>query len=101
MKSLSYWRMLMTMCGILILGCGKETLVTEVSTTDQGSEKSIQTAQKAESIQAAQKAEVFRENFHLPVEFTALSVCAGEELHFTGAFHWNSVTVIDAQGGFH
>jgi len=84
--------MLITICGLLVLGCKKETLVTEVSTTDQGFEKSVQTAQKAG---------VFRENFHLPVDFTAPSVCAGEELHFTGTFHWNSVTVIDAQGGFH
>ena len=91
-NSLSYWRMLITICGLLVLGCQEETLLTEVSTTDQGFEKSIQ---------AAQKADVFRENFHLPVDFTAFSQCAGEELHFTGAFHWNSVTVIDAQGGFH
>ncbi len=84
--------MLITICGLLVLGCQKETLVTEVSTTDQGLEKSVQTAQKAD---------VFSENFHLPVEFTAFSQCAGEELHFTGAFHWNSHTVIDAQGGFH
>ena len=92
MKSLSYWRMLITICGLLVLGCEKETLVTEVSTTEQGFEKIVQTAQKAD---------VFRENFHLPVEFTAFSQCAGEELHFTGAFHLNIHTVIDAKGGFH
>ena len=92
MKSLSYWRMLITICGLLVLGCEKENLVTEVATADQGLEKSVQTAQKAG---------VFRENFHVPVDFTAFSECAGEELHFTGAFHWNSHTVIDAQGGFH
>ena len=92
MKSLSYWRMLITICGLLFLGCKKETLITEVSTTDKGSEKSVQTAQKAG---------VFRENFHVPVDFTAFSECAGEELHFTGAFHLNIHTVIDAKGGFH
>ena len=92
MKSLSYWRMLITICGLLVLGCEKENLVTEVATADQGLEKSVQTAQKAG---------VFRENFHVPVDFTAFSECAGEELHFTGAFHWNSHLVIDAKGGFH
>jgi hypothetical protein len=92
MKNLSYGRMLLTICGLLVLGCEKGTLVAEVPTTDQGFEKSAQ---------AAQKAEVFSENFHLPVEFTAFSQCAGEVLHFTGAFHWNFHTVIDAKGGFH
>jgi len=104
MKRLSYGGMLITICGLLVLGCKKETLVSEVSTTDHGFEKSVQTAQKTGTAQeagAAQKAEVFSENFHEPVEFTALSVCAGEELHFTGAFHWNYHTTIDAKGGFH
>jgi hypothetical protein len=92
MRKRNFMRMLVIICGLLVVGCEKETLPTEVSTTDQGFEQSIQTTQPTQ---------VFRENFHLPVEFTAFSQCAGEELHFTGAFHWNSVTVIDAQGGFH
>jgi hypothetical protein len=84
--------MLLTICGLLVLGCEKGTLVTEVSPTDQGFEKSVQ---------AAQKAEVFSENLQFPVEFTAFSQCAGEQLHFTGALHLNFHTVIDAKGGFH
>ena len=90
--SLPYWRMLLTVCGLLVLGCEKETLLTKVSTTDQGLEKSIQ---------AAQKADVFRENVHFPVEFTEFFVCAGEEIHFTGDFHLNFHNTIDANGGFH
>ena len=93
MKSLLYGRLLIIICGLLILGCEKETpVVTDISEVNHTLEKNEQTAQKTE---------IFRENFHLPVEFTEFSECAGEELHFTGAFHWNSVTVIDAQGGFH
>jgi hypothetical protein len=91
-NSLFYWSMLLTICGLLFLGCEEESLITDVSTTDQGLGKSTH---------AAQAADIFRENFDVPVDFTAFSQCAGEELHFTGAFHWNSVTVIDAQGGFH
>jgi hypothetical protein len=95
MKSLFYWRILITICGVLALSCQKETINNAVSPTAQGSEKNGVAAQ------TAQKAGVFRDNFHLPVEFTAFSQCAGEELHFVGYFHWNSVTVIDATGGFH
>jgi len=75
--SLSYWRMLITVCGLLVLGCEEETLLTKVSTTDQGLGKSIQ---------AAQKADVSGENVHFPVEFTDFFICAGEEIRFTGSF---------------
>ena len=91
MKNLYYGRMLITICGLLILGCEKQTLVTEDSKTDL--------VQRSE--QSTQKTEVFRDNLHLPVEFTAFSQCAGEELHFSGEFHINIHTVIDAKGGFH
>ena len=92
-SSLSYWRMLITICGLLVLGCEEETLLTEVSTADQGSEKSVQAAQTAEV--------VFRENLHFPVEFTEFFNCAGEEIHFTGDLHLNNHIVFDANGGFH
>ena len=91
-NSLSYCRMLITVCGLLVLGCEEETLLTKVSTTDQGLEKSIQ---------AAQKADVSGENFHFPVEFTDFFICAGEEIRFTGYLHLNFHTVFDAKGGFH
>ena len=92
MNSLSYWRMLIIICGLLVLGCKKETLPTEVSTTDQGNVTSVATASSAL---------VYHENFQFPVDFTAPSVCAGEELHFTGYFHWNLAFTMDAKGGFH
>jgi len=92
MKKLTFGRMLITVCVLLVLGCQKEPLVNEVSPTTQGSERNGSAAQKAVS---------FSENFHLPVDFTAFSQCAGEELHFSGYFHWNSHLTIDAQGGFH
>jgi len=93
MKSLFFGRMFITICGLLALGCEKEIQSPEASPIAQGIEKTLQAT--------PEKAVVFRENFHLPVDFTAFSQCAGEELHFTGAFHWNSVTTIDAQGGYH
>jgi hypothetical protein len=81
--------MLITICGLLILGCEKKTLLSEASTTDQEFEKSVQ------------KTDVFHENFHEPVEFTEFFDCAGEEIHFSGYFHWNYHTVFNANGDFH
>ena len=93
MKSLTFGRLLIIICGLLILGCEKETPVaTDISEVNHSVGKPVS---------AVQPTEVFRDNFHLPVEFTAFSVCAGEMLHFTGSFHWNSVLVFDAQGGYH
>jgi len=89
MNSLSYWRMLITICGLLIVGCEKKSLLTEASTTNQEFENSVQ------------KADVFFENFHEPVEFTQFFHCAGEEIHFSGSFHWNYHTVVNANGDFH
>ena len=86
MNSLSNWRMLITICGLLVSGCEKETFLTQAS---------------ADRSFDVQKANVFRENSHFPVEFTDFFMCAGEEIHFTGAFHWNSHTVTDGNGGFH
>lgn len=89
MNSLSYWRMLITICGLLIVGCEKKTLLSEAWTTDQEFETSVQ------------RADVFRENFHEPVEFTQFFNCAGEEIHFSGSFHWNYHTVFKDNGFFH
>jgi hypothetical protein len=89
MKSLFSWRMLITICGLLILGCEKKTLLTEPSTTDQEFQESLQNT------------DVFKENFHEPVEFTDFFNCAGEEIHFSGSFHWNYHTVLKANGDFH
>ena len=93
MKSLSFGRLLIIICGLLISGCEKEIPVaTGISEVNHSLGKSVL---------AAQKADVFGDNLHFPVEFTEFSECAGEELHFTGDFHFMFHTVIDAQGGFH
>src|SRR5262245_52758926 len=89
MNRLTYWRMLITICGLLVLGCEKETLPTEASINYKESKKGIQ------------KTEIFHENFHEPIEFTEFIDCAGEEVHFTGSLHTNVHFVLDANGGFH
>ena len=89
--SLPYWRMLLTVCGLLVLGCEEETLLTKVPTTDQGFEKSIQ---------AAQKADVFPKMYICQLNSQILSLRWGG-IHFAGDFHWNIDNIIDAKGGFH
>jgi hypothetical protein len=86
MRKVNFMRMLIIICGLLALSCEKETLPTEVSTTDQGS---------------IQKAVVYKENFQFPVDFTDFFTCAGEEIHFTGSFHWNFHTVMVGENRFH
>jgi hypothetical protein len=88
MRKRNFMRMLIIICGLLALGCEKETLPTEISTTDQGS---------------IQNAVVYKENFHFKgeVDFTDFFTCAGEEIHFTGSFHWNYHTVMVGENHFH
>ena len=50
---------------------------------------------------ALAKATVIRENYAVPVDEIIYSACAGEAIHFTGEFHVNAHTTLDANGGFH
>jgi hypothetical protein len=47
------------------------------------------------------KATIIHDNYSMPVDETVYSDCAGEPIHFTGAFHVSEHTTIDENGGFH
>jgi hypothetical protein len=50
---------------------------------------------------ALARATAFHDNFDVPVDQTVFSPCAGEDILFTGAFHVEVHTTVDASGGFH
>ena len=73
---------------LLILGCGKATNPVEVPLS------------KDSEVSSLAKAIVIHDDFNVPVDETPFSPCAGEFIHFTGAFHVVTQTTIDANGGF-
>ena len=50
---------------------------------------------------ALASATVFHDDFDVPEDYTEFSPCAGEDIHFSGAYHVEIQTTIDAGGGFH
>ncbi|MCE7989551.1 MAG: hypothetical protein DYG89_51020 [Caldilinea sp. CFX5] len=50
---------------------------------------------------ALAKATVIHEKYAVPVDEIIYSDCAGEAIHFTGAFHVAAHTTMDENGGFH
>lgn len=88
MKSLSL-TLFVPILGLFVLGCQRSANPVDVSPLDQNGTMSPAAAN------------VLHDNFVVPVDEIAFNPCAGEDIHFTGAFHVETHLVIDAKGGIH